>query len=238
MTSSSQSFDAIIDRGGTNAVKWDYRSTNTKGEAIHPMWVADMDFPAPSAVRRALLERAGHPVYGYTFAPQAYRDAFLAWQRRRNGLRIEESWLVFAPAVMPAVRAAILACSEPGDDVVVQPPVYFPFFHAIRDNGRTILENPLAETTLADGTVRYEMDLDQLRDAITPRTKMLLLCSPHNPVGRVWGRSELASLAEICMEHDLVVVSDEIHSDLRRSDVEYVPFIDLGPEAAARTLAT
>ena len=238
MTSSSQSFDAVIDRSGTNAVKWDYRATNTKGEPIHPMWVADMDFPAPPAVRRALVERAEHPVYGYTFAPKAYRDAFLAWQRDRNGLEIDASWLVFAPGVMPAVRAAILATSEPGDEVVVQPPVYFPFFHAIRDNGREILENPLAETTRADGTVRYEMDFDRLRAAITPRTKVLLLCSPHNPVGRVWSRSELTSLAEICIEHDIVVVSDEIHSDIRRAEVEYAPFIGLGPEAASRTIAT
>lgn len=235
---SSQSFDAVIDRSGTNAVKWDYRRTNTKGEPIHPMWVADMDFPAPEAVRRALAERAEHPVYGYTFAPQDYRDAFLSWQRERNGLEIDEGWLVFAPAVMPAVRAAILAFSEPGDEVVVQPPVYFPFFHAIRDNGRQILENPLAESRSPDGTVRYEMDLDRLRAAITPRTKVLLLCSPHNPVGRVWSRSELAALAELCVEHDLVVVSDEIHSDIRRADVEYAPFIGLGPEAAARTIAT
>lgn len=238
MTSSGQSFDAVIDRLGTNAVKWDYRRTNTKGEPIHPMWVADMDFPAPAAVRRALADRAAHPVYGYTFTPQPYRDAFLAWQHERNGLEVDESWLVFAPAVMPAVRAAILAFSEPGDQVVVQPPVYFPFFHAIRDNGREILENPLAETRGPDGSLRYEMNLDRLRAAITPRTKMVLLCSPHNPVGRVWSRSELASLAEVCIEHDLVVVSDEIHSDIRRAGVEYVPFIGLGPEAASRTVAT
>lgn len=238
MTSSSQSFDAVIDRSGTNAIKWDHRPTNTKGEPIHPMWVADMDFPAPPAVRRALLERAEHPVYGYTFAPPAYHDAFLAWQERRNGLEVDDSWLVFAPGVMPAVRAAILAFSDPGDEVVVQPPVYFPFFHAIRDNGREILENPLAESRSPDGTVRYEMDLDQLRSVITRRTKIVLLCSPHNPVGRVWGRSELESLAEICIEHDLLVVSDEIHSDIRRADVEYAPFIGLGAEAAARTIAT
>jgi cystathionine beta-lyase len=233
MSSSSHAFDAIIDRTGTDSVKWDYRPTNKRGDRLLPMWVADMDFPVSTAIQEALARRVEHPIYGYTFASDDYRGSFLEWQRARNGWRIDESSLLFAPSVMPAVRAAILTFSDPGDGVIIQPPVYFPFFNAIRDNGRSVVENPLVQT---DG--RYEMDLDQLEDVITPRTRILLLCSPHNPVGRVWSRRELERLEELCARHDLVVIADEIHSDLLRSGTEFVPYADVGSQAAARTIAT
>lgn len=237
--SSTPRFDVAVDRHGTNAVKWDYRPTNKAGEPIHPMWVADMDFPAPAAVRRALLERAEHPVYGYSFAPAVCREVFLAWQADRNGWDIEESWLVTAPAVMPAVRAAILGLTDPGDEIIVQPPVYFPFFDAIRDNGRAIVENPLVRASGGrEADARYEIDLDRLRASIGPRTKMLLFCSPHNPVGRVWSADELEALADVCVEHDIVILADEIHSDLTRSGIDFVPIASLGPEVASRTVAT
>ena len=231
MSSLTDFLDAGIDRSGTDAVKWDYRPTNAAGTPLLPMWVADMDFAAPAAVREAIANRVAHPVYGYTFASDRYWEAFIDWQRTRNGWALERSSLVFAPAVMPAVRAAVLAFTEPGDGVVIQPPVYFPFFDAIRDNGRTVVENPLRE---ADG---YRMDLDRLEAAIGPKTRMLVLCSPHNPVGRVWSADELRALGEICIRHDLIVVSDEIHSDIRRSGTGFVPFATLGPEYAARTIA-
>lgn len=241
MSEPSSIFEPVPERRGTNCYKWDRRPENARGEPLLPMWVADMDFACPPAVREALDSRIAHPVYGYTFEPAGHRRAFREWQRERNGWEIKEEWLVQAPAVMPAVRAAILALTEPGDGVVIQPPVYYPFFDAVRDNGRELVLNPLAEEAGADATapygVRYSMDLDHLESVIGPRTRMVLLCSPHNPTGRVWSMAELAALAEICLRHDLIVVSDEIHCDLRRAGTPFTPFAALGLEAAARTVA-
>ncbi len=237
----SSVFEAVPERRGTNCYKWDHRPENARGTPLLPMWVADMDFACPPAVREALESRIAHPVYGYTFEPAAHRRAFGEWQRDRNRWEIEQEWLVQAPAVMPAVRAAILALTEPGDGVVIQPPVYYPFFDAVRDNGRELVLNPLVEETAderkAPYGVRYSMDLDHLESVIGPRTRMVLLCSPHNPTGRVWSKAELAALAEICLRHDLIVVSDEIHCDLRRERTPFIPFAALGAEAAARTVA-
>ncbi len=241
MSVPADTFDVLPERRGTNCYKWDRRPRNSTGRPLLPMWVADMDFACPPAVREALAARIAHPVYGYTFEPADHRRAFCDWQRERNGWRIEEEWLVQAPAVMPAVRAAILAFTEPGDEVVIQTPVYYPFFDAVRDNGRELVLNPLIEERHADASspygAHYSMDLDHLESVIGPRTRMLLLCSPHNPVGRVWSRRELGALAELCLRHDLTVVSDEIHCDLRRARASFTPFADLGPEVAARTVA-
>ena len=225
-------FDSVIDRRGTDAYKWDRRTRTRDGRDVLPMWVADMDFAVAPAIARALAARAAHPVYGYTFAPASLDEAFRAWQLRRNGWHLEPEWLTPVPAVMPALRAAILELTQPGDEVVVQPPVYFPFFDAVRENGRHVAENPLR----LEGD-RYVMDLDGLRRMIGPRTRMLLLCSPHNPVGRVWTRDELAALAGICAEHRLVVVADEIHSDIVRPGHRFVPFASVSPEAAGLTVA-
>ncbi|MFP4114486.1 MAG: MalY/PatB family protein [Spirochaetota bacterium] len=232
MGSSPDTFHTVLDRSGTSSYKWDYRPTNSAGRQLLPMWIADMDFPAAPVIQEALAERVEHPVYGYTFASDRYRSTFVEWQRARNGWSIGDEALLYAPGVMPAVRAAILAFSEPGDEVVVQTPVYFPFFSAIRDNGRTVLENPLVNV---DG--RYEMDLDRLESSISPRTRLLLLCSPHNPVGRVWTRPELERLDALCARHGLLVIADEIHSDLTRSGIDFVPYADVSSQAAARTIA-
>ena len=227
----SREFDAPLDRRGTDSVKWDWKPTNRSGSPLLPMWVADMDFAAPPAVRRALTERIRHPVYGYTFVADGHIDAFTAWQQKRNAWELSREWVIHTPGVMPAVRAAILAFTEPGDEVVIQPPVYFPFFSAVSDNDRAVLENPLVSTP--EG---YRMDLEQLEDTISSRTRMLLLCSPHNPVGRVWSAEELSSLADLCTRHDLLVVSDEIHGDLIRNGHRFVPFAALSPELANRTI--
>lgn len=233
MSSIARSLRRPIKRSGTNTYKWDFKPTNAAGVSVLPMWVADMDFPVAEPIRAALAARLEHPVFGYTFASDAWKESFIEWQARRNGWRINPEHILFAPAVMPAVRAAILAFSEPGDEVIVQPPVYFPFFDSVRDNGRVVVENPLV---VADG--RYRMDLDHLERVITGRTRIVLLCSPHNPVGRVWRRDELDALAGICERHDLVVIADEIHSDLTRSGVDFIPFASVGEDAARRTVAT
>ena len=228
----SAAFDSVPHRAGTDTYKWDYRPRNSSGRDVLPMWVADMDFACPEPVIDALRRRVDHGVFGYTFASDAYRESFVSWQARRHAWPIDPATLVFAPGVMPAVRAAILGLTDPGDGVVIQPPVYYPFFDAIVDNGRELVENPLVQV---DG--RYQMDLDHLESVINPRTRMILLCSPHNPVGRVWTRAELKRFSEIAVRHDLIVVSDEIHADIHRTGVEFTPLLTVGDDIAARTIA-
>ncbi len=224
-------FDELVKRRGTDCYKWDFQPGNHHIDDLLPMWVADMDFPSPPEILNAIRRRTEHPVFGYTFAGESYKESFTAWQRTRNGWDVEIEDLLFASGVMPAVRAAILEFAEPGEEVIIQTPVYFPFSGAIKDNGRTVVENPLREV---DG--RYEMDLAHLRSAITDRTRMILLCSPHNPVGRVWTHDELAGLVQIAAEHSLLIVSDEIHADIVRSTTSFVPILTI-PGAAERAIA-
>jgi len=202
-------FDRIVPREHTAAVKWDARQGYFGTEDVLPMWVADMDFAAPEAVTQALVERALHPVYGYTLYPDELFEALAAWLRDRHGWAIERDWVIWTPGVVPALFAAVRAFAQPGEGVIVQPPVYHPFFSAIADNGRRVLENPLV---LAGD--RYVMDLDGLERRAAEGARLLLLCSPHNPVGRVWTANELRSVLAIARRHGLTVVADEIHHDL------------------------
>lgn len=235
-TNPTNRFGAILTadpgRRGSNCFKWDFHPTNRSGDDLLPMWVADMDLPVADFILEAIRERTGHPYFGYSFADDRYRQSFIEWQQRRHGWQIAPDSLVFAPGVMPAVRAAVLELTGPGDEVVIQPPVYYPFFGTVGDNGRKLVENPLEYT--ADG---YRMDLDALDRSVSDRTRMLILCSPHNPIGRVWTRPELERLAEIVLKHNLIVVSDEIHADIRRPGVPFTPFITVSPEVADRTIA-
>ena len=196
------------------------------------MWVADMDFPIAPVIQEALAKRLEHPFFGYSFPPEAYFESFRSWQSRRNGWEVRRESQSYSPGVMESVRAAILQFSEPGDEVVVQPPVYYPFFSSVTDNGRTLLANPLREVDR-----HYTMDLDQLISVITPETKLLVLCSPHNPVGRVWSRPELERLAEIVLANDMIVIADEIHADIVREEVTFTPFATISNEVAARTIS-
>jgi len=216
----------VIGRSGTDSYKWDLRPTNRAGEKVLPMWVADMDFAVAPPITEALTRRIAHPVYGYTYLSGRYREAFVHWQDDRYSWKPNTRDLVFVPSVMPAVRTAIVEFTDPGDEVILQTPVYFPFFGAIRDNGRVVLENPLR---YEDG--RYALDLDQLEAIISPRTRMLILCSPHNPVGRVWTRDELTSLVDLCARRGVLILSDEIHADLTRFDHPFVPLGTVTDEA-------
>lgn len=230
-------FTAPVDRRGTASFKWDLEPRTSDGRPILPMWVADMDFPIPPVVAEAMRARLEHPIFGYTLLSDADRGAFVSWQSRRKGWQVDPGSLVFVPGVMPAVRAAILAFTERGDEVIVQPPVYYPFFNAVRENGRTVVENPLVHT---NGS--YRMDLDHLRGVMTDRTRMLLLCSPHNPVGRVWSPGELRSLAEVCMDRGVIIVADEIHSDLipvreAAPRLRFTPLASLDPAIARATVS-
>lgn len=202
-------FDSVIDRTATHSLKWNTRLLPPDCKDALPLWVADMDFACPPEVVSAIQERAAHPIYGYTGRSQGYYQSFIAWMQRRNGWKIEKDWIVFSPGVVPALNLAVLAYTKPGDKIILQPPVYYPFASAVMNNGRQLVENPLI---LDNG--RYIMDFSDLENKIDSRTKLLILCSPHNPVGRVWRKEELERLVEICAKHDIMIISDEIHSDI------------------------
>lgn len=202
-------FDSIIDRTSTHSLKWNTRRLPPGCKDVLPLWVADMDFACPPEVVSAIQERAAHPIYGYTGRSQGNYQSFIAWMQRRNGWKIQKDWIVFSPGVVPALNLAVLAYTQPGDKIILQPPVYYPFASAVLNNGRQLVENPLV---LDNG--RYTMDFSDLENKIDSRTKLLILCSPHNPVGRVWRKEELERLVDICAKHDIVIISDEIHSDI------------------------
>jgi cystathionine beta-lyase len=219
----SYRFDEPLERRGTYSIKWDLKPD------LLPFWIADMDFPAPPPVSRTIRERADHPVYGYTMMPSGARDAFTAWLERRHGYLVRETSLVYVPGVMAGVRLAIYALTRPGDGVVIQSPVYFPFFSCVEQLGRRLRVNRLLESELS-----YEMDLAGLEAIIADGASMLLLCSPHNPIGRVWTETELRSLAEICRRRGVIVVSDEIHADLIMPGQSFVPFGPIAEELGCR----
>lgn len=211
-------FDKTIDRRATNSHKWD-----SAPEGVLPMWVADMDFRTAPAIIDALQKRVAHGIFGYTRVPDAYYDAVTSWFSRRHGWDIDREWIIYTSGVVPAVSAVIKALTVPGDKVIVQTPVYNCFFSSIRNNGCEIVSNPLRRT--AD---TYEMDFDALeRCAADPRTKVMLLCNPHNPAGRVWTPDELTRLGNICLRNGVTVVADEIHCELVYQGFKYTPFASL-----------
>lgn len=175
---------------------------------VIPAWVADMDFAAPPAITNALIERAKHPIYGYTIFPDSLFEITIDWMKRRHGWTIEHDWIVMCPGVVPSLNAAVMAITQPGTSVIVQPPVYFPFFSAITQTGRKLIRNPLKNIN-----GRYTIDFDKL-DQYAREAHLLLFCSPHNPVGRVWSREELKQLLQIAQKNNLIIFSDEIHADL------------------------
>ena len=211
-------FDKTIDRRATNSYKWD-----SAPEGVLPMWVADMDFRTAPAIIDALQKRVAHGIFGYTRVPDAYYDAVTSWFSRRHVWDIDREWIIYTSGVVPAVSAVIKALTVPGDKVIVQTPVYNCFFSSIRNNGCEIVSNPLRRT--AD---TYEMDFDALeRCAADPRTKVMLLCNPHNPAGRVWTPDELTRLGNICLRNGVTVVADEIHCELVYQGFKYTPFASL-----------
>jgi cystathionine beta-lyase len=202
-------FDSEISRAGTASVKYDGAAANFGTAELIPMWVADMDFAAPEAITRALMERAAHPIYGYTLYPDSMFEVLMSWLKKRHDWEIEREWIVMCPGVVTALHATVLAVTQPGDSVIVQSPVYAPFYSCVTTTGRRLVLNPLK---LEDG--RYTIDFDHLEQCVADGARLLLLCSPHNPVGRVWSRDELERIMEIARRHDLVVLADEIHADL------------------------
>ena len=215
-------FDTVIPRRGTDSCKWDTPAQ----EDVLPMWVADMDFRTAPAVIEALQRRVAHGIFGYTKVPDAYYNAVEGWFARRHGWRIDRRWIVCTTGVVPALSAVIKALTKPGDRVIVQTPAYNCFFSSIRNNGCEFSSNGLSYR--GD---RYTVDFEDLEaKAADPKAKLLLLCNPHNPVGRVWTPEELRRMGEICLRHGVLVVADEIHCELTYDGHDYTPFASLSEE--------
>ena len=225
-------FDTVIERRGTNSYKWDFAEKFVGEEDALPVWVADMDFQSPAPIVEALKERVEHGVFGYTAVPDSCYEAIIAWMKQRHGWEIEQDWIVFTAGVVPAFFWAVHAYTEPGDAVLVQPPVYYPFSKAVTNNNRQLVEN---ELVYRDG--RYEIDFDDLEQKLaSPETKLFIFCSPHNPVGRVWSPEELQRLANLCLKHEVILCSDEIHSDLIFEGGKHTPTAMLSEEIARNTV--
>ncbi|MDE5942383.1 MAG: pyridoxal phosphate-dependent aminotransferase [Muribaculaceae bacterium] len=215
------SFDRPVDRRGSGSYKWD----SADDTRVLPLWVADMDFQTAPVVIEALRRRVDHGVFGYTLVDDGYYDALTKWFRRRHGYEIARDRVIYTSGVVPALSAIIKALAAEGDGVIVQTPVYNCFFSSIRNNGCRIVENPLKRVDFSDGTFSYEMDFDDLEAKVRETgVKLMLLCNPHNPAGRLWNRAELTRVAEICRRAGVRVVSDEIHCELTRPGSDYVAY--------------
>ncbi|MDB5053523.1 MAG: cystathionine beta-lyase [Bacilli bacterium] len=227
----SYNFDRKINRYNTNSYKWDQSQKLFGDKDILPLWVADMDFESPPAVKEILNERAKHGIYGYTIITEGYLNAITSWFQRRHHWVLDPKWLIDTPSVVTALSLAVELFSEPGSSVIVQSPVYYPFYSVISMNDRKVANNPLI---IRNG--RYEMDYENLEEWMKAGSKLMLLCSPHNPGGRVWERNELMRLGELCQQYGVMVVSDEIHCDLVFTGKNHIPFASLSEEFAQNSL--
>ena len=228
-------FDRIIPRRGSCAVKWDARPPfETDMDQVIPLWVADMDFPAAPCILDALRRRVEHGVFGYTHVPESYYESVIRWFGRRHGWTVRRDWILYTTGVVPALSAVIKALTVPGDKVILQSPVYNCFFSSIRNNGCEIVDSPL----LFNGRT-YHFDYEGLeRCCADPKAKVLLLCNPHNPAGRVWTREELARVGEIARRNDVAVISDEIHCEIVMPGRHYTPFALAAGDSGCVTLCS
>ena len=224
-------FDEVINRENSSCIKYDLRKEVFGRADVIPMWVADMDFRTPSFITGALAGRLRHEILGYSYRPDAYFTSFISWLADRHGWTVRREWIEFSPGVVPALNMCTLAYTAPGDEIIIQPPVYTPFHGAVTDHGRRLVFNNLLETESG-----WVMDHDGLRSLITPDTRMLILSNPHNPVGRAWRREELEPLVEICHEKGIVILSDEIHSDLVLPGYRHIPLASVSEKAASITV--
>jgi len=233
-------FVKLPDRKNTNSIKWDFirDPSNFKTlrtissfhpeKPIIPMWVADMDFECPKEVIKALEERVRHGIYGYSMASDSYYDSILKWMKKRHGWLIDKEWITITPGVLPALKSAVRAFVKPGEKVLIQPPVYYPFFSAAECNNAELKLNPLR----LDGD-RYSFDIEKFERIVSSGDiKLFILCNPHNPVGRVWTKDELTRIGEICLKNNVIVLADEIHLDLVYSWSKFTPFASISKEFA------
>lgn len=224
-------FNKIIDRSGTHSVKYDLRKAYFGKEDVIPLWVADMDFAVPPFVLEAVKKRAEHPIYGYSVIPDSYYEALMSWQKRRHNWDLKKDWISFSPGIVTGLNMIVQSLTKPGDKIIVQPPVYFPFFSSIEKNGRKLSFNQLLEK---DG--HWSIDFEDLEQKMKDGARMLILCNPHNPVGRCWSREELEWIGAKSTEHGILVVSDEIHCDLVFEPSRHVPFATLSDAIADLTI--
>ena len=213
MKNTEYDFQTVIDRHSTNSLKWDLFDDD------YPMWVADMDFMVAPNIQQAILKRASHPVFGYSIVPDSLFEAYINWWDRRYGLEMSRDEMLYATGVMPSISSMIRCLTDVGDEILIQSPVYHVFFYVIEDNNRKVLEN---ELIFRDGN--YEIDFDDLDEKLS-KVKMMILCNPQNPVGKIWSKEELGKIGELCKKHDVILISDEIHCDLTDPGTSYNPFM-------------
>ncbi|MDN4073159.1 MalY/PatB family protein [Fictibacillus terranigra] len=227
-----KAFDEKIDRMNTHSVKWDHAAEIFGKEDLLPMWVADMDFKAPQPVIDAMKKRIDHGIFGYSMATQETKQIVMDWLRRRHNWDIQSDWIVFTPGVVPALSAAIHTYTEVNDGVLIQSPVYYPFGDMVKKNNRKLFNNSLRY----NGST-YEMDFEDLERQFQKNSiKLMLLCNPHNPVGRVWTKEELEKLEKLCIQYDVLVFSDDIHFDLIYKKYKHTIFSALSPEIQDKTI--
>ena len=220
-----------INRYNTDCLKFDALEEVFGTKDVIPLWVADMDIPAPADVRKALKKRIKHPVYGYPIHNECFFKTIISWIKTNFDWEIDKDWITCSPGIVPAINIAVMTLTEKGDEVIIQTPVYPPFFDAVKNHERTLVENPLKYDN-----GRYTMDLDDLKKKVTSKTKMLILCNPHNPSGRVFTEEELTALGKICLENDILIVSDEIHADIVYQPYRHIPIASLSEELSNITI--
>ncbi|MGM0409590.1 MAG: MalY/PatB family protein [Bacillota bacterium] len=230
-------FSKKIDRRGSNSVKWDMVEENFGRKDLLPMWVADSDWPTAPAIIEAIKKRSEHGVFGYTFPAKELKETIVNWVSKHYNWDIKKEWIVFSNGVVPSLNIAVNSFTNPGDEVVIQSPVYYPFYSAVTNNGCQIVNNQLKESNL-----EYSFNFDDLREKLKDkarsqsRAKALILCNPHNPVGRVWSEKELRELGKICIENNLKIISDEIHSDFIYDNNKHIPIASINSDFRENTL--
>ena len=224
-------FDEPAGREGTDCIKYDRREETFGVKDIIPMWVADMDFNTPDFIVESLQKRLEHQIYGYSFRSSEYFHSMITWIKTRHNWTVEKEWISFSPGIVPALNFCTLAFTQPGDSIIVQPPVYFPFFSAAESHGRNLIYNRLTES---EG--KWNMDYNSLIAGIDSKTKMIIISNPHNPVGRVWTPEELNNLADICLKNNILIISDEIHCDLVLPGFTHTPMASLSEKIAENTV--
>lgn len=224
-------FNEVISRKNTRSVKWDMAGKVFQSEDVLPMWVADMDFQAPKEVNEALIKRAEHGIYGYTVIDDDVKNAVVNWLSDRHQWTIQPEWLTFSPGVVSSLHMAIEAFTEPGDKILIQTPVYTPFYTVIKTHGREMVKNPLIEKDQY-----FTIDFDDFEEKLKTGVKAFILCSPHNPVGRVWKKEELEEIARLCLKYDVMIFSDEIHADLVFPGEKHTPIASLSDEVLENTI--
>lgn len=227
-------FDEVIDRSGTNSSKWDpiVLKKMFGTEDVMPFWVADMDFRVAQPIIDAVVNRAEHGIYGYSTRPDSYYDAIINWTKRRFGWEIQKDWIEYTPGIVPAINYIVQAFCTPGDKILIQQPVYYPFKNSVEKNNCEVVDSPLKFNGES-----YEVDFEDFeKKAKDPTVKMFIFCSPHNPVARVWTKEELMKIGRICIDNDVLIVSDEIHNDLVFSGYEHIMLASLSEEFALNTV--